>query len=229
MIVYKKHIDEYIMCPYLFGANILSSKQNIIKLSDMSSKLKKHIIELACFEMQNNSKFSIIEYRTKFTNKHYKRPSQAPTAERIVPKLNTIFEAFANNTFIGYNTPIDISLPGTSVTFRDIVDFILSDEDGNITVVEIENIDDFDKFKHKLKYWPQYFTPYSYLAAQFNKKVTLKIIDPVTFSVIDATYLPDRFDDDLSQLRDLGAAMSAPSLVRNLYNCVSCERKESCL
>lgn len=229
MIVYKKYISDFIKCPFLFGKNIIASKQNTIKLNDMSLNIKKHIIELACYEMQNSHKYSLVEYRTQFTNKYYSRPSQAILAEKIVPKLNQVFDVFASNKFIGYNVPVDIALPGTSVIFRDILDFMMTDEDGNIVIAEIENLENFDEVKTKLKHWPHYFTPYSFIADQLGKKVTVKLIDPVNFCVIDASYLPDRFEGDLAQLRDIGRALSAPSLVRNLYACDDCEKKDNCL
>jgi hypothetical protein len=212
----------------LFGKNILASKQNTIKLTDMSKYLKKHIIELACLEMQDGSKHSLIEYRTKFTNKHYSRPSQGLLVEKIVPKLNSIFSVFANNTFLGYNVPVDIGAPGTSVVYRDIVDFLLTNEEEEIIVCEIDDLSDFEGFQRKLKYWPQYYIPYSYLANKFNKKVSVSIIDPVNFTTLEAKYLPDRFIGDLHQISDLAKSMSTGTLIRTFNDCSECDKKEHC-
>lgn len=226
MVVYKQHIDEYLKCPFMFGKNIVSSKQNTIKLADMNLNIKKHLIEMASDEMQNGTKYSLQDYRIKYTNRYYSRPSQVLEAEAIVPKLNTVFESFASNQFRAYNLPIDIPVPGTPVIFRDIIDFLLVDEDGNLKIIEIVDLSNMDEVKKKLKWLPHYHIPYSFLADQFSKDIEVILFDPSELSTITNSYAPERYEDDLMALKSVTCSMASKFLVKNLNYCENCDIEE---
>lgn len=228
MIVYKSHVNDYIKCPFLFGKNILSSRQGTIKIPDMHMNIKKHIAEIASYEMKNDDKLALSEYRIRYTNKYYTKPSQVLEAETIVPKLNQVFEIFANNAFIGYNVPIEIPVPGTSTVYRDIVDFILTDEEGNITVVEIDDLTNIDLYRQQLTFWPQYYTPYSYLAASFEQDINVILIDPNDYIKLSIPYTQERHEQDVDQLYSLLKHVSSDNLIKNLYSCDTCKFADSC-
>jgi hypothetical protein len=230
MIVYKNHIDDYIKCPFLFGKKILKNKQNTIKVTDLNLALKKFLIEIAAYEMQNDCKLGLVEYRTKFTNKYYGKKANIDLIESVVPKLNRIFSTFANCTFIGYNVPVDIGLPGTSVIFRDIVDFLLvsNDDEEKMFAVEIEDLSDFDFSKKKLENWPHQYISYSFLSSKFGKDINVELVDPDEFTIIEAAYNSDAFIGHLEQLSNIASCISSDFLYKNLNYCEFCELKDEC-
>jgi len=230
MIVYKNHIDNFIKCPFYFGKVVLSGKQNTIRLSDMSVNLKKYIIEIACSEMKDGSKMSLSDYRVGYTNRFFSKPSQITRAEKIIPTLNKLFEVFADNKFLAYNLPVDIPIAGTSVIYRDIIDFVLINEDSSkITVVEFEELDNLQDFKNKITYWPHHYIPYTYLANQFKKQIDLEIIDPNEFSIFRGKYQPERYENDIKNFHEIAKSMSSEFLFRNLNACSDCLFKEECM
>jgi hypothetical protein len=228
MIVYKSHVNDYIKCPFLFGKNILSSRQGTIKIPDMHMNIKKHIAEIAAYEMKNDDKVPLAEYRTRYTNKYYTKPSQVLEVTDIVPKLNQIFEIFANNAFLGYNVPIEIPIPGTATVYRDIVDFILTDEEENIFIVEIDDLTNIDHYKNMISFWPQYYTPYSYLANAFEKPVEVILIDPNDYMKFTTQSNPERHAGDVDALCSILKSVSSEVLVKNLYACKGCKFEDTC-
>lgn len=230
MIIYKEQIDNYIKCPYMYAINVLKSKQSVIKIKG-NNAIKKHLIEIASFEMQNNVKLSLSEYRIKFTNKYCKKTESlfdTETEATLVKSLNTVFDIFASNAFCGYNVPVEIPIAKTSSCYRNLIDFVLTDDNGNISIVEIVSLNDDDMFLQKLRNWPHYYISYSYIARQFDKNVTVYFIDPVTLKKIKIIYNGDRFEKDFDQLKSVIYPIDNGSMYYNLYNCNTCNLTEEC-
>lgn len=250
MYINKHHIDDYIKCPYLFALSVLKevseketrTSQVLEKLSKArgTSKvqlaarqkksiinIKNHIAEIASYEMKNDDKLDATGYRTKYTNKFFSKASDV-LDEKLVPKLNKILEVFSANAFIGYNLPIDIPIQGTAIMYRDIVDFILTDADSNIIIVEFVDLTNIDQFRRKINYWPHYRVPYSFLAASFDKDVEVVWIDPDDFVSCRMAIKADQLDKDTNELASLVFPMQESCLTRNLYACSICDYRSSC-
>lgn len=228
MIIQKSNIDDYILCPALYACNVIKSRQSTIKIKNIKKSIKKHLIEIASYEMQNDEKLTAHEYRTRFTDKYYRRSLQILKVDSLIKELNTVFDIFAKNVFVGYNLPVEIPLVGTSSEYRYIVDFVLTDEDNNITIVELESLDDIGAYKRRLKNWAHYYAPYTFLAEQFDKKVTLIIIDPDNLTRITAEYSPGRFPDDYKHLCAMLSPIEAGVVYHNLFACEYCEIQKEC-
>jgi len=228
MIVDKAFVTDFIECPQKFGRNILQGRQSTIRIEDMNLQLKKHLVEIAAYEMQNDHKYSLAEYRVKFTNKFYSKATQVLSDQSIVARLNTLLETFASHKFIGYNVPIEIPIIGTAIMYRNIVDFILKDEDENIVVVEIQNLLDYHSTLQRYKHWPHYSSVYGYIADRLDCSVTLQLIDPVNFLRVDLEYNSMGLVLDLKKLFDLVRPMGSDTLWKNLYACNGCNYLKDC-
>lgn len=251
MYLNKQQITSYIKCP--FGLAIetalasprkdihspslraivekVGSKTESPLLVEHNKKIddmRNHIAELASYEMKNNAKLSIADYRVKFTNKFYTKNTEIIDAKGIVKKLNNLFEIFADNAFLGYNAPVDIPIQGTSLIYRDTIDFILTDGDAKIYAVEIEDLSDLDFRKLQLANWAHFYIPYSFLAASFEKEIEVIIIDPVASIRLSMKFKPEKFDHDIKDFKMLVAPIQNNNLIKNLYMCPLCEFNKHC-
>jgi len=222
MVITRQHVDDFVKCPFLFGKNTVSNKYMQSHLPDDYLKIRKHISEIAAYEMKNGCKLELCEYRIRFTNKYFTSKKDILNMDAITSKLNGIFEPFANNAFIGFAIPVEIPIEKTNIIYRNIVDYGLINEDGALTFAEIENIDDLEYYKKKLKNWPHYYGIYSYLANEFKKKINLMIIDPVQYQRIDMVFLPERYEEDSKMLINTITPLQNPSFIKNYYSCSQC-------
>lgn len=221
-------VTDYIKCPYLYAQNSLSSKNHIIKISDMHVALKKHLVEIASYEMKNQVKLTAVEYRTKFTNKYYRKASHLFSSDSIIKELNLLFDVFANNVFVGYNVPVEVPIAGTSAEYRDFADFVLMDEDKNITVVQLDEILDIKDYTSRVENWVHYTIIYSYLASKFNGNISVNIIDPNTLTRLGISFPPERFDADYEQINSMLLPIANKVLYKNLFMCENCDKHEDC-
>lgn len=228
MIIQRENVDNYIHCPAFYAHHVLKSRQSTIRIKNIKSSIKKHLIEIASYEMQNNVKLTAQEYRTRFTEKYYRKSLQILKVDTLIKELNSIFDTFANNAFVGYNIPIEIPVLGTSSEYRYIVDFILTDENNNITIVELEDLSSIDWHRKKLKNWAHYYAPYTFLAEQFDKKVKLLVIDPENLVKLTAEYQPSRFRDDYKYLCNMLTPIESGVIYHNLLVCDGCELEKEC-
>ena len=228
MIVNKQHVDDYIKCPFLFGKKTMSNKYQQSHLPEDYLKIRRHISEIASYEMKNLCKLELSEYRIRYTNKHYTSKKDIMNMESITTRLNGIFEPFANNAFIGYAIPVEIPIEGSNIIYRNIIDYGLISEDGEVTFIEIEKIGDMGYYKKILKNWAHYYTIYSYLANEFKKKVTVIILDPVEYQRIDMVFLPERFSEDYKVLVNTIKPLQNPSFVKNYHSCFGCMLMGEC-
>ena len=226
----RQHIDDYIKCNFYFGKSVINNKYHNSNLDDAYQKFKLFLFQTASYEMKNGHKFALSEYRTRFTNKNTqeRKTSIFGDINTFLVRLNALFEIFANNLFIGYNVPIELVVPGTQLVYKTFVDFVLSDEEGNITIVGIEDLSDVKLFQQKLKFWSHYFIPYSYMANSFDRKVNVLIIDPVCHKRIDMVIGPDRYPKDIELLNNLLMPMQTLVLTKNFHMCSICELNGSC-
>lgn len=223
MILYKNHVSDYLRCPYLFGRNVTSTRQSSIKIIEHHANIKRHIAEIACYELKNEDKLPLAEYRTRYTNKHKHKGYGLKDAEKLTKDLNKLFEIFANSAFIGYNVPIDIPISGTSLIYRDIVDFLVTDTEGNITAIEIDDLSNIDMYKRYLAEYPHYYSVYSFLASSFDQEISVAILDPNDITRLDTTFSTDRIDNDLIALGEVLKPMQSCVLLKNYYACKGCE------
>lgn len=233
MNVYQYHVTDYIKCPYLYGRNMMSSSKPVSKSQADHMKFKTHLTEIASYEMKNDCKLSLHEYRVRYTNKFYSDPKQVIGMDEgnmnfLIAKLNNIFSVFADSAFFGYNIPIEIAIPGSTVTFKDTVDFGLIDDQKNVTFVNIESLDDEEQYKQMLKHWVHYYITYSYLAHSFGRKINIIVLDPIRHSRIDMAFLPERFDMDLARLTEIVKPMSSGLIYKNLFMCNNCNLVGEC-
>jgi hypothetical protein len=212
----------------MFGKNIITGRQSTIRILDPHVNLKKHIAEIASYEMKNDEKLSLAEYRVKYTNKYHAKQNNMVEIENITKKLNGIFSMFSNNAFIGYNVPVDLVAQGTNITYRDIIDFLLTDEEGNIIAVELEDLSQIDVYKRQLHFWPHYYTVYSYMANSFGQDLKVILIDPNDQIKIEQTYSPTRFNNDLSCLSETLRPLQSNVLLRNFNSCYDCPYTDDC-
>lgn len=253
MYMYKHHIDDYIKCPHSFALNVLKDSPNKPRvLSNVFDKLNKsrniskaslantparktiadvrnHIAEIASYELKNDDKLSLADYRVKYTNKYFSKPSDVLGTSEIITKLNSVFEVFAVNAFLAYNVPVDIPIQGSSIMYRDIVDFILTDDESNIIIVEFDDLSNFDLYKNKLSSWPHYVAPYAWLASQFEKTINVVVVDPNDFTKINTRVHEKYFEDYCSEeLNALMRPMGSMTLTKNYYACGACEYTNLC-
>ena len=231
MILTRDYIDDYLFCPMLFGKNTLSDKYSIPKLQNEYSKFKDHVAEIASYEMKNCEKLSLYDYRIKYTNKHYSSSKRLMNNlnDGIINKLNRLFSYFSDNIFIGYNIPIDVAAPGTSAVFRKIYDFgLINTDQTELLFVEIEDLSDELEFKKKLINWPHWYTPNSYLAKTFNKKVIVLYLDPVLDKQIEVAYLPEMFSADIESLSKIVNPISNGVFWKALNSCKDCSLVGEC-
>lgn len=228
MIVSRKHIDDYVKCQYLFGKNTMSNKYQQSHLPEDYLRIRRHLSEIASYELKNACKLELSEYRIRFTNKYYTSKKDLLNMDSITTKLNGIFEPFANNAFIGYAIPVEIPIEGTNIIYRNIIDFGLVSDSGEITFVEIETIEDLTHYKRILRNWPHYYAIYSHLANEFGKKVNVVILDPVEYQRIDMVFLPERYAEDYKQLCNLIKPLQNPSFVKNYFSCPGCIMMGEC-
>lgn len=222
MYLSKRSVDDSIKCNFLFGKNTVSNRYNLSHLPDDYVKIRKHISEIASYEMKENVKLELAEYRVRFTNKYFTSKKNILSIDSIVPKLNGIFEPFSLNTFIGYAIPVDIPIEGTNIIYRNIVDFGLISPDGDIIFIEIEEIKDLNYYKKMLKSWAHYYTIYSYLANEFEKKINLIVLDPITYQRVEMSFLPERYEEDYKVLVNTIKPLQNPSLIKNYNACSGC-------
>lgn len=231
MIISRQQIDIWIECAYKFGKYVVNDT-----FKDMSNpkpsikKVKDFLLEIASYEMKENIKYTLSEYRTKFTNKYFSSNSRISEIDAIaeITKLNHFFQPFANNIFFGYNIPVDIAITGSNIVYREVIDFGLIDESKNLTFIEFVNMKDKIYIKDKLKHWAHYYTPYSFLASSFNKDIKVIFIDPDVHDMIEFKFNKGRFDDDYIQLCSLITPIKSSYLYRNLNSCMSCSELSNC-
>jgi len=232
MIISKYHIDAFLECRFKFGKYVLNDKYtDISKPKESIVRMKDHIKSIASYEMKENVKLDLAEYRTKYTNKYFTNKKSIVSildSEVLITKLNNLFANFSNEVFIGYNIPIDISIYNTNIIYRDIVDFGLIDDEKNLTFIEFEDFSNAIAIKDKIKYWAHYYTTYSFLSSSFNKDIKVKIIDPDVNDIIEMKFIPSRFEDDYQELCNLITPIKDAYLYKNLYNCKICSDSISC-
>lgn len=222
MIITREMVSNYIKCPFLFGKKAMSNKYQQSHLPEEYLKIRRHISEIASYEMKNGCKLELSEYRIRYTNKYYTSKKDILNMDSITTKLNGIFEPFASNAFIGYTIPVEIPIEGSNIIYRNIVDYGLINDVGEITFVEIEKIEDLGFYKKILKNWAHYYAIYSYLANEFNKKVNLIVLDPIQYQRIDMVFLPERFGEDFKVLVNTVKPLQNPSFVKNYNSCFNC-------
>lgn len=231
MNVYKHHVTDFIKCPYLFAKNVLSSTKPQPKNTDYK-KFRDHLMEISAYEMKNNLKLDLHEYRIRYTNKFYTNAEQVFTGlagDSLIAKLNNLFAIFADNAFFGYNIPVEIAVPNTAVIYKDSVDFGLIDDEKNITFVDIVNLASSEiPYKDMIRNWVHYYITYSYLANSFDQKIHVILLDPVAFDRIDVAFLPDRYNMDLDRLGEIIKPIEAGLLYRNLFACPGCNLVGDC-
>lgn len=229
MYINREMVSNYIKCPFLFGKKTVNNKYQQSHLPDDYLKIRKYISEIAAYEMKNNCKLELAEYRVKFTNKYYTSKKDIMNMSSITTKLNGVFEPFANNVFIGFTIPVEIPISGTNIIYRNIIDYGLINENGDVTFIEIERIEDISHYKKLLRNWAHYYTIYSYLANEFNKKISLIILDPIQYQRIDMVFLPERYSEDYKVLVNTIKPLANPSFVKNYNSCSGCTLMgESC-
>lgn len=194
-------------------------------MSDKYERFKKYVTKIAHYELDECEKKDLSEYRSGYTNKYYLNNKQDIfDAHALITKLNNIFSIFSDNIFFGYNIPVDIVIPKTSYIYRDIIDYGLKDSEGNIYLVEIEELDGkVDLFKNQISNWAHYYIPYSYISYKLDKKVTVVTLDPVIYEKVITEYSPDKFELDLKALSSLVEPVMSDYLYKNLYMCNQCE------
>jgi len=225
MNIFRQHINDYMTCPYLFAKNILANKYGVNKKDGSYKKFKDYITDIASYEMKNNTKLTLSEYRIGYTNKFYTTKKDVIDIEfnGLISKLNNIFSIFSENIFIGYNFPLEIVIPGTSHIYKDTISYVMNSIDSDkIVAIEIEDLSNINLYKRKLKNWPQYFLPYSYLAYKLNKKVELVILDPILNEKIEIIFLKDRFKEDILVMNEIIIPIDKNILYRNLAFCEHC-------
>jgi hypothetical protein len=222
MIITRQYVDDYIKCPFLFGKKTVSNKYQQSHLPEDYLKIRRHISEIASYEMKNLCKLELSEYRIRFTNKYYTSKKDLMNMDSITTRLNGIFEPFSSNAFIGYAIPVEIPIEGTNIIYRNIIDYGLISDTNEITFVEIEQIEDITYYKKILKNWAHYYAVYSYLANEFGKKINLIVLDPITYQRIDAVFLPERYSEDYKVLVNTIKPLQNPSFVKNYHSCSGC-------
>jgi hypothetical protein len=222
MYINREMVSNYIKCPFLFGKNTVSNKYHQSHLNESYLRVRKHISEIASYEMKNNCKLDLSEYRIRFTNKYYTSKKDVLRMDSITTQLNGVFEPFANNAFIGYTIPVEIPIDGTNIIYRNIVDYGLVSDNGDITFVEIEQIEDIQQYKKLLRNWAHYYSIYSYLASEFKKSVNLIVLDPIAYQRIDMKFLPERWQYDKEVLINTIKPLHSPSFVKNYFSCPGC-------
>lgn len=229
MILNRQHITDYIKCPYLFGKSVLSNKTKTARLPVKYSEFRDFIISIAANEMKDMEKLSLAEYRIKYTNKFYTTAKQVLNIDgALIQKLNSQLSLFADNVFIGYNIPIDIPIPKTSVIFRDSVSFGMTNENKDLIFIEIDDLSDVTRYSQIMRNWVQYYIVYSYLAYTFDKKVEVIVYDPILDIKINLVYLPSRFEDDVLKLAEMIKPIYNGNMYKNLFACESCSLIGEC-
>jgi hypothetical protein len=216
----------------LYAKNILANKYGQKSEGDYK-KFKDFLNDTASYEMKNNTKMNLSEYRTGYTNRFYSSKSDLFNKDLtgLVSKLNNIFSPFSDNLFIGYNLPVEIVIPGTQNVYKDTISYLMTDlEDTKIIAIEIEDLsgDKFNFYKKMLKDWPQYYTLYSYLAYKFDRMVEVIILDPILNEKIEMVFLKDRHKDDLKELGDIIMPIEKNILYKNFFACGNCELIGDC-
>lgn len=258
MNISKKNIDDFIRCQYFFSLEVLNkgniSTENIKDkkiasalnasskrvTSDVDSNFKNginwlrdYISKIALKELKGYGdiqKTPLHEYRLSYTNKFSKRlMKHVDTDTNLIDNLNNIFSIFSNNTFLAYNVPVELPVVKTNIIYRDVIDFVLTDDDGNVSIVEF---DDLSNTKRRLRYkeWPHYKIPYSFISHSMDKDITVNIIDPINM-ICDFKFLSKKqtFDNEYKSLVDLVSPMkNASMVVRNLYACSGCKYADFC-
>lgn len=214
----------------MFGKNVLTNKYTNTPEDDAHAKFKSLIESIASEEMKNMSKVSPGEYRTRFTNAFFNKKSDIGllTQEGLTQKLNNILSVFSSNVFIGYNVPIEIPIQGTEIMYRYILDFLLVDSEERVVAVEIEDFKNIDLAKRKMKHWPHYYTPYSFLTDVFKKDIYLQFIDPNLFVKTEYRFTGSSLSDDLVELKSVVSAVTNAFYVKNLTQCTGCQYVGSC-
>jgi hypothetical protein len=230
IIIKKNQINDWITCQQLFGKNILSNKYNNTPDDNKLSKFKSLIEQVASEEMKNMIKLPAADYRIRYTNTYFAKKSDYAflAQEGIVRRLNSILSIFADNVFIGYNVPLEIPIVGTELIYRYMIDFLLVDHSGDVIAVEIEDLSDLDLFRQKMKNWPHYYAPYSFLTDVFKKDVFLVFIDPINYLKVEYKFTAASMSEDLRELRCVTFGITNPFYVKNLAQCNSCSYLGEC-
>lgn len=231
MILYKQFIDDYLFCPILFSRNTLNDRYSINKLQNEYLKFKDHVAEIASYELKNCEKLNLHEYRIRYTNKHYVSSKKITKNidDNIINKLNRLFSYFSDNLFIGYNIPVEIPISGTPVIFREFYDFgLINMDQTELLFVKIEDLSNEYDIKKRIINWPHWYTPNSFLAKTFEKKVIVLYLDPVLDKQIEVTYLPEMFDINIKQLKDIVTPISNGIFWKSLNSCNNCNLVGEC-
>jgi hypothetical protein len=253
MYIYKSYIDDYIKCPYYFGLKLLNKTNDedisTAELSDTfkkftksrtykvitKSNIKKNILwlkdiisKIAIVEMETGNKFGVAEYRIQYTNKFFKNILSTHTSIEstdLISRLNDLFSIFSNNVFLGYNVPIEIPITGTSVIYRNVIDFMMCDVDDaeKITIVEIDDLST-DLQMRKYQEWPHYKLPYHFLAESMKCDIKVIIIDPInTANRIELLYKSKQFNEVNELCGKIIVDVINPVLYKNLHSCSFCD------
>lgn len=203
---------------------------------------RKNLYSIASEELKEKIKLSLSEYRSRYTNSFYNekvntgiygRSNKGEVynmidSEVLLAKMNNFYSHFTNKAFIGYNIPIEISIVNTNIVYKTSVDFGLVDDKKELTFIDIVDMLTPVYIKDKITYWAHYYSVYSYLAASFNKKITVILLDPDVVDSIELTFYPERFDDDYKQLCEMITPISNSYIVRNLNACSKCLIMDEC-
>jgi hypothetical protein len=242
----RTQLNDYIFCPHKFSRQVVNekykenSKDNNVKTSIYLHK--NNLTSIASEEMKNNVKLSLSEYRSRFTNTFYDEKTATGVNSRsdkgevynlldsevLLSKLNNFYSHFANQAFIGYNIPIEISISGTNIVYKTFVDFGLINDKKELTFIDIVDMLNPVYIKDKVNYWAHYYISYSYLAASFNKTIKVILLDPDVVDSIEFTFNPGRFDDDYKQLCEMITPITNSYIIRNLNACSKCLIMDEC-
>jgi hypothetical protein len=230
IILKKNQINDLILCQNLFGKNTLSNKYSNTPDNNKIAKFKTVIEQIAKDELKDMMKFKPSEYRVKYTNAYCTKKEDYSflAEESITLKLNNILSIFADNVFIGYNVPIEIPVAGSDIIYRAMIDFLLVDHNGDVIAIEIDDLTDIEFFKQKMKYWPQYYAPYSFLTDVFKKDIFLTFIDPINFTKLEYQFTGSSLVDDLKDLKSTVSGVSNSFYIKNLSYCTRCNYMGQC-
>lgn len=227
MIIKNQHITDYIFCPYRFSKNVLSNNKQsgMIKLHFKYEKFKDFISKIASYELKNMHKYNHKEYTIKYFNEFpyngKKLFNDAILNDETEYKINNMLSIFSDNTFIGYNIPIEIPIPGTNIIYKHNLNYGLSDEKKELTFIQIIDLKADDFTSDQLN-WSHWSIIGSYLANAFKKKIQITFLDPVNLIAIDKIYQAQLFEQDLEDLKKIACAIDSGLLYKNYFNCYRC-------
>jgi hypothetical protein len=252
MIIYKNHIDNYIKCNYLFALDVIAGKK--VNAEDMNGSVnkflryktsiltadnkelsknviwfKEHICSIVSQEMKDGIKQPTGFYRVKFSERFQNNLLKIePDGKLLINKINAFLSPLTHNMCIGFNVPVEIPIRGTNIMYKDVIDFVLLDQDsGDIVIVEIDDIKK-NMIDSRIKSWYHYKVPYSFLGDSMEKNVRVFILDPNTMETLEYYFHKSSFDQQYKHLVELVTPIKTSNLVKNLFSCSTCKNEELC-